>query len=189
MGHPVSHGSLYSLFKIRFRQCAPYLFVIKSCPIWYISKYIFKEVSGHVFKIFWRDWVIESNQTTSNYKQIRWASTQSMKHLFWTDYRRGSLKAIYKITLALLNIIEQILDSSKRITQKDIFNTMSLTIHRFSAIDSRDTLNYLLPRVYFLGYIWMNNFSYLGYLHSKYFKILLKFIYSHSSITNICTQK
>ena len=129
-------------------RCSLYLFVIK-------GRLLEKGVWAPLQKNFLK---IESNETTFYYKQIRWASTQSMKHLFWTDYRHGSLKAIYKITLALLNIIEQILDSSKRITQKDIFNTMSLTIHRFSAIDSRDTINYLLPRVYFLGYIWMNNF-------------------------------
>ena len=51
----------YSLFKISFRRCSPYLFVIKICPIWYISKYIFKEVSGHSFKISWRDWVKSGN--------------------------------------------------------------------------------------------------------------------------------
>ena len=32
----------YSLFKIRFRRCSPYLFVIKSCTIRFISKILIK---------------------------------------------------------------------------------------------------------------------------------------------------
>ena len=38
--------SNYRPFKIRFYRCSPYLFVIKSCLIWFISKKNFEEVSA-----------------------------------------------------------------------------------------------------------------------------------------------
>ena len=53
---------------IHFKKC------YRRARCWDISSNLFEDV--------------ESNQTTFYYKQIRWASTQSMNCLSWTDYRK-----------------------------------------------------------------------------------------------------
>ena len=87
-------------------QCSPYLFVIKCCPIWFISKNIFENVSGHLFKNSRLNQIRQLDASLHQPQQTNSCIYVYGRNFFWTNYRNFWVDLRTKRTCISLNSVK-----------------------------------------------------------------------------------